>query len=300
MSFLTRIDEQIEDQYHELSGQASGEALKVLLESWHSAKFAADDAKSMIDDIDSTIGHLIDFRTRLSKSVETGQPMQNSQHCAAETTELLSSSWYGGEELDVNVAFYNEHSQKFIGEYESVTFESVHGHWWGKLVDSGFATRPLRILDVGAGAGRDSAFFINAGHDVLAIEPADKMREHINARYPEIRVIGKPIPMNQTLLGDPFDLILLSAVWMHIRPDLRKQAFDDLATHLTKGGKMVVFLRHGPFNDGRQEHPVSMEELKGYAAANDLSLATSNEGQTDVLGRSDVYWEIAILSRPSI
>ena len=51
MSFLTRIDEQIEDQYHELSGQASGEALKVLLESWHSAKFAAGDAKSMIDDI---------------------------------------------------------------------------------------------------------------------------------------------------------------------------------------------------------------------------------------------------------
>lgn len=298
MSILKNVSEQIEDQYHELSGQASGEALKVLHNSWESANFNATDAEAMLGDITDTIGHLIDFRQRLKAACATGNSMQESEHSAAQTADLLATTNINpADQQDVNIAFYNEHSQKLIGEYESVTFESVHGHWWNKLVDSGFAARPLRILDVGAGAGRDSAFFKNAGHDVLAIEPADKMREHINARYPELRVIGKAVPMDQTLPGKPFDIILLSAVWMHIRPELREMAFDNLATHLAKGGKMIVFLRHGPFTDGRQEHPVSMAEVQRFADEHELTLSTSDEGKTDVLGRGNVYWEIAILHK---
>src|ERR1700716_3400918 len=37
-------------------------------------------------------------------------------------------------------------------------------------------TAPSRVLDIGAGTGRDAAWFAANGHRVVAIEPTDAMR----------------------------------------------------------------------------------------------------------------------------
>ena len=42
-----------------------------------------------------------------------------------------------------------------------------------------------------------------------------------------------------------FDLILLSAVWMHIPPSDRARSIRKLANLLKPGGKLVISLRHG-------------------------------------------------------
>ncbi len=201
-------------------------------------------------------------------------------------------------DTDVNISFYNDNALKLASEYDSVSFESVHGHWWNELVKDVSPSRPLRILDVGAGSGRDSAFLLSQGHDVLAIEPAEDMRAYINKKLPNLRVITKSLPMEQIIPGKPFDLILLSAVWMHIQPALRERAFNSLEKHLSRGGQIVISLRHGPFSDGRQEHPVSFDEIKAYAHNLGLSLTTSSESKSDLLGRGDVFWETVIVYKP--
>ena len=50
---------------------------------------------------------------------------------------------------------------------------------------------PSTILDVGAGSGRDTAWLAGLGHEVVALEPSEAMRETGRSRHdsPSIRWI---------------------------------------------------------------------------------------------------------------
>ena len=56
-------------------------------------------------------------------------------------------------------------------QYNSVPFESVHKDWLDDIPSEGMA------LDVGAGSGRDARFLAARGLSVVAVEPADGIRE---------------------------------------------------------------------------------------------------------------------------
>ena len=46
--------------------------------------------------------------------------------------------------------------------------------------------------------------------------------------------------------GDSFDLVMLTAVWMHLDVQQRRQAMPNLAALLRGGGTVIMTLRHGP------------------------------------------------------
>jgi protein-L-isoaspartate O-methyltransferase len=46
------------------------------------------------------------------------------------------------------------------------------------------------VLDVGAGSGRDAAWFAARGHDVVAVEPTSAMRSEGQHRHPDPRSGG--------------------------------------------------------------------------------------------------------------
>ncbi|MEO1505929.1 MAG: class I SAM-dependent methyltransferase, partial [Pseudomonadota bacterium] len=79
--------------------------------------------------------------------------------------------------------------------------------------------RPVQVLDIGAGTGRDAAWFAAQSHRVLAVEPVDALRDAGMARHrcSGLSWIKDTLPeLSQTLaLGAKFDLIVLSAVWHH-------------------------------------------------------------------------------------
>jgi len=71
----------------------------------------------------------------------------------------------------MSISPYNTHAQKFFSQYQSLSFEQVHGDWLPLLADkSGLA------LDVGAGSGRDALALAERGWDVVAVEPATELR----------------------------------------------------------------------------------------------------------------------------
>jgi len=49
-----------------------------------------------------------------------------------------------------------------------------------------------------------------------------------------------------------FDLVLVSAVWMHLPPTSRERAFRILTELLAPSGMLVITLRHGPGDGERQ------------------------------------------------
>ena len=79
------------------------------------------------------------------------------------------------------VAWYDRNAPGLADQYEGADFEAVHG-WLLPLLD-GSTDGP--VLDIGAGSGRDAAWFAARGHSVVAVEPAASLRAEARARHPE-------------------------------------------------------------------------------------------------------------------
>lgn len=77
---------------------------------------------------------------------------------------------------------------------------------------------PLRILDVGAGDGRDTLPLAEAGHDVTIIEPSPRLRE-LAAATPARTVVDGGLDDLETLDLGEFDLVLCHFVLQYRPPD---------------------------------------------------------------------------------
>src|SRR6266566_4707798 len=132
------------------------------------------------------------------------------------------------------VAWYDANAETVSARYEEIAGEDVHG--W--LLDLLPAT-PATILDVGAGSGRDAAWLTAKGYDVIAVEPSANMRAAAARLHPEARIhwIDDTLPAlgAVTRSGLSFDLILMSAVWMHVSTGDRPRAFRKLVNLLKPG-----------------------------------------------------------------
>lgn len=174
-------------------------------------------------------------------------------------------------------------------------FEDVHRGWLAHLPPAGFA------LDVGAGSGRDAAALARRGWEVLAVEPAAGQRalgaeatkglsvQWLDDKLPELAAVRT--------LSYRFNLILVSAVWMHLPPTKRERAFRVLAELLAPGGVLVISLRHGARDSDRTFHPVDRQELEQFAQRRAL-LTAAAVAEGDRLLREDVRWETLVFRLP--
>lgn len=74
---------------------------------------------------------------------------------------------------------YAEEAPVLLRRYEEAAFDDVAGGVL-ELIPAG----PLRVLDIGAGTGRDTAWFAARGDGVLAVEPTAAMRAGAMALHP--------------------------------------------------------------------------------------------------------------------
>jgi SAM-dependent methyltransferase len=130
------------------------------------------------------------------------------------------------------------------------------------------------VLDVGAGTGRDAAWFASMGHRVTAVEPTEAMRLPAMKLHPSPRIEWLDDSLPELALvrsrGEPFDLILLSAVWMHFDSAQHREAMASLAALLRKGGTLIMRVRHGPVPPGRRMFEIPDQETIELAGAHDL------------------------------
>ncbi|MCG5242638.1 class I SAM-dependent methyltransferase [Azospirillum doebereinerae] len=188
---------------------------------------------------------------------------------------------------------YGNNASALAEQYESITFGDVHHE-----VMHLFPSPPARVLDVGAGSGRDAAALTVLGHRVVAVEPTDKLRQE-GLRLHK----GKPIEWVDDHLPDllqlhrrkdRFDLILLTAVWMHLDIQERQTAMKSLAGLLNANGRISMSLRHGPVPQGRRMFDVSADETIELAGLHGLEAVHVAE-RNDMLGRSEIRWTFVVL-----
>jgi SAM-dependent methyltransferase len=192
------------------------------------------------------------------------------------------------------IAWYDANADAVVERYEALSFPEVHNWLLYRLPER----RDTTVLDIGAGSGRDAAWLAKRGHEVVAVEPSAALRRlgQEQHRHPRIRWINDRLPELSVVsrLGMSFDLILLSAVWMHVPPSSRARAFRKLITLLKPGGLLAVTLRQGPPDTERGMHEVSVDELRQLARAHGAWVEEANESP-DRMGRDGVTWaEVAI------
>ena len=194
------------------------------------------------------------------------------------------------------ISWYNKNAAEVAGSYEVADTEKVHEWFFDHL-----PKRPLMILDVGAGSGRDAAYFSSLGHDVVAVEPSEGMRAEAMKKHssPRIQWIDDKMPAlsEVTRLGLFFDFILLSAVWMHLPIPERPHAFRKLIHLLKPGGFMAITLRIGDLDQEREFYAVSVEELEKLARDHGAYVAKVVHAN-DALGRTSVQWIQVVIKLP--
>ncbi len=134
---------------------------------------------------------------------------------------------------------------------------------------------PSRVLDVGAGTGRDAAWLAALGHNVVAVEPTHGLRGREAPLFAiRHRVAGRPAPELETLSGRPdvFDFIKLTAVWAHLDQDEQRQSLDVLSSLLAPGGVLAFSIKCGAAPSDRPVHKVEIGPTIAHARSLGLSL----------------------------
>jgi len=202
--------------------------------------------------------------------------------------------------------FYDRHADDVAARYEAAP--SPMERYFPLAFPAG-----SRVLDVGAGSGRDLAALVRHGYDGLGIEPSAGMRRAAIAAHPELadRLIEGALPAIDLLfLGQEaagasrggFDGIVCSAVLMHLPEADVFDAALALRRLLKPHGRLLMSLPTartdvGPDsrdNQGRLFHTYAPEELQLLFERLGLQLI-GRWDTDDTLGRADTHWVTMLL-----
>jgi SAM-dependent methyltransferase len=196
--------------------------------------------------------------------------------------------------------YYKLHAEALSNQYNTIASDAIHCRWSLKHLQD----KPGLACDIGAGSGRDANWLADRGWDVVAVEPSSEMRVLAESRsHPNVTWLDDSLPRLDKLraFGHRFDLVLLSAVWMHLPPEkaARERAFRILTELLKPAGLLIITLRHGSDEEENGERgffEVSAEELLEYAK--DRAVAVTDRFSEADHSRDHVSWETLVFKIP--
>lgn len=194
-----------------------------------------------------------------------------------------------------NISFYSDNATTLFDQYQSLSFDVVHQSWLSSINLSKYKT----ALDIGAGSGRDALALHDFGLCVTAIEPAKTlMNKGVELTGDKVTWKSDILPELSSIDDNSYDVLLISAVWMHLTKEQQSKSLKRLSTLLNDNGMLVITLRHGEFNDGRKAFDVNAVRLIEEAKAFNLTLLHT-DNDTDQLNRPEVCWETVVFTRKS-
>jgi len=186
-----------------------------------------------------------------------------------------------------SIEWYDLHAESVVERHESI--QATDANAW---LRKDLPRSPARVLDVGAGSGRDAAWLSSLGHTVVAVEPSTRMAAYARqlGRCRDIEWIDDRLPelAKVSARKSQFDFILANAMWMHLAPSEREPAIACLLGLLASGGRLAI-----AFSQGTPQASWPFFECRGEEIL-DIAL---NQGAQLVKFRKKVP---AVMSPPSV
>ncbi|MEZ5648037.1 MAG: class I SAM-dependent methyltransferase [Alphaproteobacteria bacterium] len=183
---------------------------------------------------------------------------------------------------------YAEEADDLAIQYEALSFTDVHRDTLHLI-----PIKSSLILDIGAGTGRDAAHLARQGHQVVAVEPTAELRCHSQRLHSDTAItwVDDALPELQKLrrYSRRFDVVLLTAVFMHLDEVERRTALESIGPLLTDRGILILSLRHGVVPPGRRMFEVSSSEVVTMAKTQDL-IAIHESHRDDMQHRPGIHW----------
>lgn len=158
-----------------------------------------------------------------------------------------------------------------------------------------------RLIDIGAGTGRDAAWFDAKGFDVTAVEPVSFFRQHGKSRHKhaDIDWVNDRLPALATLRNHvrEYDVVNVTAVWHHLTDHERRTSFRRITSLTRSGGTIIMSLRHGPSLSDRPSYDVDVDETIVLARRHQFELlhrAETSSVQSNNI-EAGVHWTWLVL-----
>lgn len=184
---------------------------------------------------------------------------------------------------------YAEAIQKFTNATIAIGFFDLHRDFIEFM-----PKKPSKILDIGAGIGRDSWEFSKMGHSVIAVEPTKEYREVGRKMFhsENIEWIDDSLPKLEMIGGkNHFDFIIASAVFHHLPTNEQHHAIRKIAELLNTNGIFIVSLRNGPAGVGIHVFPTnSNKTIKSAESCGLKTLLRIDKQPSLMTNKENVTW----------
>jgi tellurite methyltransferase len=130
-------------------------------------------------------------------------------------------------------------------DYEKEYSKSAD-YYWGvnpssmclKIISLLPPEKPLKLLDMACGEGKDAVFFARCGYEVSAFDITDSGVEKTQklAAKAGVKVNVFKADICEYRLESPVDIIFSSGALHYIRPELRKEAFNNYQSFTNENG----------------------------------------------------------------
>lgn len=125
--------------------------------------------------------------------------------------------------------------------------------------------RPLRLLDIGCGEGRNAVFFARNGYEVQAFDISGKgvQKTKLLAEKVGVHIHVFQEDLNQFRLNEPFDILFSTGVLHACDPSIRSDLFENFKAFTNEGGLNVfsVFVKK-PFIPPAPDADANSHQLK--------------------------------------
>lgn len=174
---------------------------------------------------------------------------------------------------DINTLFGYSYDTRKITMYENAYRQD--SYYWGVVPDKLCyrvlellpPVKPVRLLDVGCGEGRNAVFFAKNGYCVTALDISESGLEKTKrlADNHNVSVNILRADLNDFRLDIAFDVIFSSGAFHYIRPEYRADITQNYQDHTSEGGMNVfnVFVSKPFIAPAPENEPLSFPWKSG-------------------------------------
>lgn len=196
------------------------------------------------------------------------------------------------EEINTTIEFYNRNALQYFENTVGVDMSAICERFLQYIVSGG------RIIDIGAGSGRDIKYFKDRGYSVEGIDASDEMCR-LASEYTGVEVKCKRIqdwkPQNV------YDGIWANASLLHLNCDEIKEFICRASDYLVPNGVLYISLKNGARTgldrDGRFFTDMSEEEVQQIVAKSTAFFVVENWETMDGMSRNEFRWLNFILKK---